>query len=406
MKRAVFAGAIVFGWAARVVGALPGETALTLDDAFSIARTRAPTILAARARIDEARGRLVRASVLLRDNPVLETGGGVGVGDRGSFVKAEVGFSQTFELGGRRRARVEAAHARIASATAASDNTLRGLLLDVGRAFFRALYSKERLALARRVERLAADVVRIAEQRLAAGDIALLHRNVASGALSRARAESVALEGAFAAALGGLRAVLGFDATAPLAIRGDLRARRRLDFPEIVAGDRPDIRVFAAEIQEAEAEVRLGKALAAPELGVGVRYERDDGANVVFGTLSLTLPFFERGQGLRREATARARRLRLERDAAARLVRVKSRNAWDTYRRRVAAVLELEKNALPLLESNEALIGKGFSAGAIGLLDVLAVRRESFDVRRAYLDRLLDVAIGGIEIEAYAGVLR
>src|SRR2546426_12647790 len=49
------------------------DAVLTLDQALARARERAPSILSAKARIDEARGRLAGASVLLRDNPLIET---------------------------------------------------------------------------------------------------------------------------------------------------------------------------------------------------------------------------------------------------------------------------------------------------------------------------------------------
>jgi hypothetical protein len=42
---------------------------LTYEQALERARTRAPLILAAHDRIEEARGRLLGAKVLLRDNP-------------------------------------------------------------------------------------------------------------------------------------------------------------------------------------------------------------------------------------------------------------------------------------------------------------------------------------------------
>ena len=47
---------------------------MTLQGALELARRRAPGIVAERLRVDEARGRLVGASVLLRENPVIEGG--------------------------------------------------------------------------------------------------------------------------------------------------------------------------------------------------------------------------------------------------------------------------------------------------------------------------------------------
>src|SRR5262245_37339271 len=60
-----------------LLGARVGSAAeLSLEQALERALERAPRVLAAQARIDEARGRLVGASALFRDNPVVEASAG------------------------------------------------------------------------------------------------------------------------------------------------------------------------------------------------------------------------------------------------------------------------------------------------------------------------------------------
>src|SRR5437660_9643853 len=57
--------------------AASGQTqVVTLQQALELARRRAPVILAARDRINEARGRLAGARILLRENPVLNISAG------------------------------------------------------------------------------------------------------------------------------------------------------------------------------------------------------------------------------------------------------------------------------------------------------------------------------------------
>jgi len=51
--------------------ALAAEEALTLESVLARARAQAPSIVSARARIEEARAR-VRGASVLRENPVLE----------------------------------------------------------------------------------------------------------------------------------------------------------------------------------------------------------------------------------------------------------------------------------------------------------------------------------------------
>jgi outer membrane protein, heavy metal efflux system len=384
------------------------EEALTLEQALALARVRAPAILSARVRTAEARARLTGASVLLRENPLVETAVGSRTSGRGTFVDADVGIQQTFELGGRRGARIAGAEAGVDRAVAGSDDAALRLLRDVAIAFYRALWAEQRLRLATAAEGAGADVVRIAERRRQAGDMTALDVNVARTALARARSDQQAAEAIRNAALGELRILLGMAADPPLAVRGDLRDRRRYELGELIARapDRPDLRALDAEAREANADVRLGDGLAWPDLGFGARYEREEEADVVLGALTLTLPFFERGQGLRAEAGARARRLRLEMDAERRVVDVEVRTAFEVYGRRVGAVTGLERDALPLLDQNESLARRSYEAGQIGLAEFLVVRREILETNDLYLDRLFEAAVAGVELEASAGALR
>jgi len=54
------------------VSASQAQQPMTLDQALARARTRAPQILSAQDRIDEARSRLAGASILLQENPTID----------------------------------------------------------------------------------------------------------------------------------------------------------------------------------------------------------------------------------------------------------------------------------------------------------------------------------------------
>lgn len=412
------------------------EKVLTLEGTLALARERAPSLLAARARIDEARGRLVGASVLLRDNPELEGGAGRRTLDAEEFVEADLGLSQTFELGGRRRSRIASASAGVDRETAASQDTARRLIRDVSVAFYQALYAEHRVRLAVEAESMAAEVLRIAQVRLEAGDAPELDVNLARVALARSRADLRSAESMPEAVLGELRVLLGLGADEPIRVEGELRDRRRFESARarsdtsenplglgrtlhprwgpslgeletlMATGSlRADLRTLEAEAREAEAEQRLGKGFRWPDLGLGVRYEREEDADIALGTLKFTLPVFERGQGLRAESSARARRLRLEIDAGKGIVAAEIRTAFEVHRRRVAAVEEVEGEVAVLLDQNESMALRAYEEGQIGFGEFLLVRRETLDTRADHLTRLLEAAIAGVELEAAAGVL-
>jgi outer membrane protein, heavy metal efflux system len=93
---------------------------MTIDQALAKARTRAPQILAAEDRVAEARGRLTGASVGLQENPTIETAVGPRFSPNGDTVDYDVTLSQSFEMGGRRGARIAGARAGIERETATS----------------------------------------------------------------------------------------------------------------------------------------------------------------------------------------------------------------------------------------------------------------------------------------------
>jgi len=388
---------------------LRGENqGLSLDDVLARARERAPAILAARRQIDEARGRLAGASVLLRDNPVVQTAAGPRYREGGTSTDFDVGISQSFELGGRRAARMDGATAGVDVQAARGDDAARRLLRDVSAAFFRAIAADERGRLARAAEGFMGDLQQVAERRYRSGDIAVLDLNLALTAMARARSDRRAAEAEVVATRGALQVLLGADLDEPVRLHGELRGRRRYDLDTLLAraSERADLRELSAEVVEADAAVRLGKGSAWPDLGVGVRYAREDGADIALGALSVTLPLFAHGQEQRATGAARASRLRFELDAQRRVVRAQVRTAFDIYQHQVAAAEELEREVLPRLDENEALSRRSYEAGQLGLPELLIIRRETLDTRRAHQDRLLDAALAGVELEAAAGVLR
>jgi cobalt-zinc-cadmium efflux system outer membrane protein len=402
---AVCAAALLISW--QRCGAAD-DVSLTLEQALARARERAPAIAAARGLIDEARGRLLGASVLLRANPEIEGAAGARMTDSGDLLEGSIAVRQVFELGGRRSARVAAANAAIERESANSADVTRRVLRDTAIAFADALYAAERERVRQQSLTVAEETQHVAQRRHQAGDVGPLDVNVASAAVSRARSEVLAEKAASALALGALRVALGMDAMEPLSIRGDLREWRRYSLEEVSTRvlERPDLKGLEAGAREAEADVRLGRALAWPDVGLGAAYERDDGNNVALGLVTLTLPVFERGQGVRAEGLARRQRIEFELEASRRALAVEVQTAFDAYQRRLEAVHELERGALPALEDNETLARRSYDAGQLSLAELLAIRREILDTRNEYLDRVHDAALAGIELEAAAGVLQ
>jgi outer membrane protein, heavy metal efflux system len=392
---------------------LPASTlaqtgSLTLAQALDLARRRAPAILVARDRIEEARGRLLGAKVLFRENPVLDFSAGPRRLPGSTVTDYEIGASQSFELGGRRHSRITSAQADIERETASSQNTARELLRDVADAFWRAVAAHERLRLVTSADETSNELLRGTQRRYELGDLPILDVNIARNAAAKTRLGLRSAEGEQAAALGNLRIFLGMTPTEPLAVSGDLREHQQYQLGQLVAeaSRRADLLAIAAELRQAEAEVSLGKGSAWPDVGLGVRHARDEGNLVTKGEVTLILPVFSRGQELRATSEARATRLRRELVAGQQAVANEVTTALDVYERNIRAAEELATNALQSLDENETLARRSYEEGEINLLDLLLIRRDTFETRLLYLNQLLEAALARVDVEARAGVLK
>ncbi|WPB82215.1 TolC family protein [Archangium violaceum] len=386
--------------------AQPSE--LTLEEALSLARQRAPALLEAAGRVAEARGPVAGTSPLLHNNPTLALEAGprtLATGEQAPNVV--VGLSQPVELGGKRGSRLEAARAGLARETALQRDTERRVLGEVEATFLRVLHARERLRLARAAEEAARDFAQSTQRRFEAGDVPVVDVNVARVALARARADVASAEGAEAAQLGALREWLGLPADAQLSPRGDLSALAAgpVELPPSLP-ERPDVTALTAELEEARADQRLGEGSAWPDLNVGVRYENEGDERVFLGTLGVSLPLFARGQSARVSGEARVRRLQVALEAARRAQAVQVQAALAQHRKDREAVELLEGEALPLLADNELLARKSYEAGEMGLAEFLLVRRDVLDARAEYLARLLQAALSRVQLTVQSGALR
>jgi len=387
-----------------VAGSGAAQEALTLEQALSLARERAPAVLFARARIEEARGRLSAASAIR--NPEVEAAAGGAISGEPRSAKVDAGFLQDVELGGRRSSRIDVARAEMTSSIAEADDVLRRAQREVAAAFFRGLQAQERLALLAGAERIAEETLEAARRRHESGDVALLDVNVARAAAARARSDVHGARSQLAASLAELRVLLGFSSEEPVRLDGKISTPRRFDLEDLLekAVERPDVRALQSELDAANAGLRLGQALSWPELGLGAVYQREEGQDFLLGAVRLSLPVFDRGEGVRAEARARAGRLTQELDARRRAVRIEVRAAFEIYDQQRAAVEELERDALGVVEENETLSKESYDVGQISLIELLLVRRQMLEIRSDYLSRLLDAAIASADLEASAGV--
>ncbi len=402
----------VWPWAALLLFPLPGlgqERVLTIDEALALAREQAPDVVLAKGRIAEARARQTQAGRRFQENPALEVNGGYRRDRRAEddHLDFEAAISQDLYGRERRSARIAGAQAALERTEAELDEARRLLLRDVWTTFVRASMAGERVALLTRGRQAADELLAATERRYEAGEATALELNRSRTAAANARAEQSGAQAEESAILAELQAQLGLPSEERVEVQASPALREPPDLPALLAGldRRPDLRVLAAELREAEAEAALGRALARPGLGVRGGVGREEGADIVTAGVVVTLPLHDRGQETLAVGEARAAALRQAFAGARRAAGAEVRGRHSALLRHLEAARELEQTALPALEDNESLALKSFEAGEIDLGELLLLRREILETRLTYLERLLDASLTRFELEAAAGAL-
>jgi cobalt-zinc-cadmium efflux system outer membrane protein len=383
--------------------AQPQGTTLTFESALERARQAAPAVVAARMRIEEARGRVAGASLPFSSNPSVEVEAGRRSGEVSS-TDYGLEVEQGLELPQWRRARIDAARAGVTREEQRAREAEREALRGVATTFLRAVEARERAEAANSGKHLAEEALRIAERRYATGDVAQLDVNLARTAVARADAEMRAANATLVGRVTELKVLLGIEES--VTVSGSLRDALPVAANELVsrAAARPDVLALEAEIAEAEADQRLARTLRWPDFGVRASYAKEAGDRVILGGVGVTLPLFQRGQEATAVASSRLARLRVEREALTRTIEAEVRGATAMHDALRVSAAEYERTVLPLVEENERLALESYEVGQIGLGELLLVRREALDARRALIDQLIETRLAEVELRARAGV--
>jgi cobalt-zinc-cadmium efflux system outer membrane protein len=374
-------------------GARAGEP-LTLGGAVERALARSAEVNAAAAEVRAAEGRLEGASALLAANPELSGAAGSRRGPAERSAEWEVALSQRLEIGGQRGARVAAARAALAAAEARLGAARARVAAEVREALGRAAAARLRADVAAEARRLAEQAASAAERRFQAGDVARIEVNGARVERGRAARAAIQADEERRAALADLELALGAEPGASPEVAFTLEREgsgAEPDPDELVRAalaTRLDLAAARLDVAAAEAEARLAARSAVPSPALGVSVAREEGADVVLGTLSIELPVFARNRAERAGASARLDAARgalasLERRAAGEV-----RLALERVRAARRMLDTLDPATVAALAEDVALVTKAYEAGQIELVRQQLLRREALEARRERIDAL------------------
>jgi outer membrane protein, heavy metal efflux system len=396
-------------------GAARGEEAirpLTLAVALALAEQN-PTLRAEAQSIESNHAAEITAS--LHPNPNFQN----------DTSSATLGVYQEFEIGGKRRARLESA--RLATSVSQTDyaDARRTLLFNVRQTFLVALLAKANAAFARENLSSFQSVIDLNRLRLEKG--ALSGADFLKIELQMLQFQTDLEDSVLAlkTAKASLRALLG-AAVLPdeFDVEGELRANAfEKNLPELerlALSARPDLKSAETGVVKAAADVRLAKANSYPDPTIGTSllhtgneiggpswfepfYPKGETSNSMGVGISFPIPVFNRNQGEIARTRSEERRARFLAEATRNQVIQDVETAFAAFQSSRERVRLYEETYLSRAKDSRDTAEFAYEKGATSVLDLLDAERTYRATELAYRKELAAYETNLAELEAAVG---
>lgn len=398
-----------------------------LEKLVEAALKRNGDLLSVRQRIAEAQGLLTQSR--LRVNPSLDASFASGrVLNSPGASEFGIGYSHTFELGAKRDRRIEVAGLGIELATLEIANHERLLKAGVKTRFAEALAAARNLTSAEQLLDLNRQGYQIAQARTRQGEGTPLEEGLLRVEVSRIASDRLLFTNQIERALLELRTLAGLAPDEPLKLAGTLAAAKLgLTLNQAVdraLAERPDLKTARLEESLSDAETRLAKADAVPNMVASARYSRiasrfdqyglsglagspvpiQSTDNLLTGAISINLPLRNKNQGNIQTAVARHQNASLRRQYLERVVRQEVQAAMGRYQTAAMALSVFDQGVLRQSVENLRILRSAYDLGEIRLMDVINEQRRLVDTQRAYTDLLREAFLAAVELERATGV--
>ena len=379
---------------------------ITLAEAVDAALRSNPDLVAGAYELTTAQAPFLQAG--LRPNPELtvelENFAGSGAIRGTDGLETTLSLGQVVEMGDKRRLRQSAAKADLDLVTIEQRAQELDVLADVTRRFIDVVAAQERVRFATEATGLAERTLGAIGARVDVGRSPEAERSRARIAVTRAQVEQRQAQSELRSARYALAALWGSPEPAFTSSKADLFDLRALQpFPALM--DRlersPDFLRLVSEGRLREAELRLARAQARPNLGfsLGVRRLEESSDSALVAGFSMPLGVNDRNQGSIREAQARVSQSEAQRDAA----RVKARASLFSLYQEMNAARErvdiVRNEAIPQAQQAVDQTVSGYERGRFSFLELVSVQEELLALRAAAIDAAADYHRLGAEIE-------
>ncbi|HET6936335.1 MAG TPA: TolC family protein [Candidatus Angelobacter sp.] len=369
---------------------------ITLDEAISLALANSPSIKATRTQILQNQAQEITAG--LRPNPVL--GGDsqfIPFFNPGQFSQDveqyDIGLGYTFERGGKRHRRLQAARDQTAVTRAQVADAERTLTFNVAQQFINVLLAKSNLEFAEDALKSFQQTVEISELRYKAGDISEGDYLKIKLQLLQFQTDVSSARVAKVQALGSLRQLIGYAALPrDFDVGGDLAYQpltaKLEDLQAKALNERPDLRAAQQGIVAARSQVSLAQANGKQDVTLTTNYSHTPGLHSLSWFLSMPLPIFDRNQGEIARTRFAATQSELTARAAEDTVMTDVINAYEAVMTNQQVVQLYTSGYLKQAQDSRDISAYAYKAGAATLLDFLDAERSYRSTQLAYRQSL------------------
>jgi len=321
----------------------------------------------------------------------------------------EVGFaySETIELGGKRKLRQQLAETTISAAEARFADAMRKGIAEVKRLYFQAALARRDIQVASENQQMFQQLVQFNLARFQEGAIP-------EADLIKVRLERIKFDSALKQAELSLKQAmirLAENLEDDSVVKRDVAAS--LDLPlinpnldsllEVALRERPDVQAAEREVAAAKERWALEQARAKPDISPWLGYKRVATDDTVWFGVAIPLKLRDRNQaGIARSAA--------EQKAAAVLLEVAKshtiaevRAAYEAFQTAREQVQTFRNELLNQADESRSIALAAYQEGATPLLFVLEAQRTRAEVRQQYFRTLFDYQVSLSELELAVG---
>ena len=321
----------------------------------------------------------------------------------------EVGatYSETIELGGKRKLREQVAAVTISAGEARVANAMRKGIAEVKRLYFQAVLARRDIEVAIENRQMFQQLVQFNLARFQEG--AIPEADLIKVRLERIKFDSALKQAELRErqAMIQLAENLEDDAIAKQVVAGEVDLRLLnpdLDtLLETALRERPDVQAAQREVEAAKEKIALEEARARADISPFVGYKRLANDNTVMFGVNLPLKLRDRNEAgiARAQADQKAAGALLEVAKSHTTAEVKA--AYEAFQTAREQVQTLRDELLNQADESRSIALAAYEEGATPLLSLLEAQRTRADVRQQYFRTLFDYQISLSELELAVG---